>query len=239
MRKGKIILIGITALALGIAVAVVYVLININSIVKEAIEKYGSQAAKTEVGVSSVDIRLSTGEGTVRRLSVSNPKGFKPRDIFSLENISVRMDIKTVSRSLIVIQEIRISGPEVFYEMNRSGVSNIEVLKKNMETAENGKKTAKRKPGEKEVKLYIKKLLFEKGRVEARVAALGERPIQLNLPRLEMSEIGINGGAAPSEVARIVITALAEETAKVVARSEGEKYLKRGAERLLKRYRPR
>lgn len=238
MRKGKIFLMVLAALAVLIAGAVVYVVLNINSIVKGAIEKYGSQAAETNVRVSAVDVRLSTGEASIAGLTVANPEGFKARNIFSLGNISVRMDVKTVSKSPIVIPEVRISSPEVFYEMNSSGASNLDLLKKNLQGTASGKKPRdEKKPGEKEVKLSIKKLVFEKGRVEARVAALGGRPILLNLPRLELTDIGKGGGATPSEVARTIITALAEETAEVVARSEGEKYLKKRAERLLKRYR--
>lgn len=51
-----------------------------------------------------------------------------------------------------------------------------------------------------------------------------------------MIDIGGRGGAAPAEVARIVATALAEETAKAVARTQGERLLRKGAERLLNRY---
>lgn len=238
MRKGKIFLIILAVFAILIAGAIVYVVHNLNSIVEGAIEKYGSQATKTDVRVSSVDIRLSSGEGGISGLTVANPEGFQARNVFSLGNISVQINVKTLSQSPIVIQNIEISAPEVFYEMNSSGTSNLDILKKNLQAPESGSKPrVEKKPGEKEVKVYIRKLVFEKGRVEARVAAVGGRPILLNLPRLELSEIGKNGGATPSEVARIVITALAEETAKVVARSEGEKYLKKRAERLFKRYR--
>lgn len=72
--------------------------------------------------------------------------------------------------------------------------------------------------------------------MEARIAALGERPIMLDLPRLELTEIGKNGGATPTQVAKTVATALAEQTAKAVARSQGEKYLRKGAEGLLQQY---
>jgi hypothetical protein len=56
------------------------------------------------------------------------------------------------------------------------------------------------------------------------------------LPRVELTDIGRNGGATPTVIARTVITALARETAKAVGKSQGEKYLKKGAEDLLKRY---
>ena len=235
MKKGRIFLIVAAVLVIVIVGALVYILTNINHIVKEAIEKYGSQAAKTAVHVSSVDIRLSSGEASIHGLTVANPPGFTAPNIFSLANISARLDVKSITRSPILIQDIRITGPEVFYEMNSSGLSNLDELTKNLQEKTPEKKQAEMK-GKKEVKLFIRKLVFEKGRVEARIAALGEKPIMLDLPRVEQTEIGKNGGAAPDEVARAVATAIAEQTAKAVARSQGEKYLRKGAEDLFKRY---
>ncbi len=236
MRKGRIFLIVVAVLVLVIGGAIVYVLTNINSIVKGAIEKYGSQATKTDVRVSSVKIGLSSGEASVTRLAVANPRGFSTPNIFSLGNISTRIDVKSVTKSPIVIQEIRVSAPEVFYEMTKSRTSNLDVIKKNLQGPEPEQKEPGKKAKGKEVRLFIRKLVIEKGRVEARIAALGEKPILLDLPRLELTDIGKNGGATPTQVAKTVVTALAEQTAKAVARSQGEKYLKEGAEGLLKRY---
>ena len=235
MKKGRIFLIAAAVVVVVIAGALVYVLTNINFIVKDAIEKYGSEATKTAVGVSSVDIRLSSGEASIHGVSVANPRGFTAKNIFRLNNISTRIDAKSVTKSPIVIQDIRITGPEVFYEMNSSRVSNLDVLTKNLQGPETSEKRAE-KEQKKEVKLFIRKLVFEKGRVEARIAALGDKPIMLDLPRVELTNIGKNGGATPDEVARAVVLELAEQTAKAVGRSQGEKYLRKGAEGLLKRY---
>ena len=237
MKKSKLFLISAGVLALLIAAAIVFVLTNINTIVKAAIEKHGSQATKTTVRVSAVRIKLSSGEGSISALTVANPRGFSKRDLFSLGKISVGIDVRSITKSPIVIPDIRISGPEILYEMNSSGASNLDALLKNLQGPE---AAPKKEPGGKkkgkEIRLFIRKLVFENGRVEARIAALGDRLILLDLPRLELTNIGGNRGATPSEVATTVATALARETAKVVTRSQGEKYLKKGAGDLLNRY---
>ncbi|HUJ17934.1 MAG TPA: hypothetical protein VL197_08065 [Nitrospirota bacterium] len=56
--KKKIIISVIPVLLLAVAGTAGYVLTNLNSIVRAAIEKYGSQATKTAVRVSSVKIRI-------------------------------------------------------------------------------------------------------------------------------------------------------------------------------------
>jgi uncharacterized protein (UPF0333 family) len=84
MRKGKLFLILAGVIVIIIAGGVYYVFTNINAIVKAAIEKHGSQATRTDVRVSSVDITLSTGKGAISGMTVENPAGFTSRNIFSL-----------------------------------------------------------------------------------------------------------------------------------------------------------
>ncbi len=222
-------------LAIAIAVGLIFILTNLDHLVKAAIEKYGTRAVKTQVSVSSVAVRLSSGEATIAGLDVANPRGFANPQVFALGAISVRLDPGSVTHTPVVIQDIRVSRPRVFYEMNAAGVSNLDVLTRNVQgtTQPGGKQSAKKKN---EPLFAVRKLVIENGQVEARIAALGDKPILLDLPRLELQNIGGSRGAPPGEIAKTVATALAEQTAKAVARSQGERYLKKGAEGLLKRY---
>ena len=235
--KKKIIIFSVLALVLAIAGTLVYVLTNINSIVKAAIEKYGSQAVKTHVRVSSVEIRLSQGEGAVLGLTVANPSGFVSPFIITLDTISIRIVKDSVTSTPIVIDTILISGPEVFYEMKADGTANVDILKKNL--AESGSSQEERlqqsRKG-KELRLRVGKLVFEKGKVHVRVAKLMGKPYIVELPRLELSDIGKHGGATPAEIAHIMATALVQETVKAVAMTQGERLLRKGAEDLLNKY---
>ncbi len=233
--KKKIIIIIVLALILAIAGAAVYVLTNLNSIVKAAIEKYGSEATKTTVRVSSVQIKLANGEGAVRGLKVANPSGFFSPSIITLDDISVRIAVKSVTSTPIVIDNILISGPEVFYEMKEDGTANLDILKKNLATSA-PKEQPQKSPKEKETRLRVKKLVFEKGNVHVRIAKLGDKPFTVELPRLELTDIGKQRGATPDEIARTVATALAEETVKAVAKTQGERLLRKGAEDLFNNY---
>lgn len=234
MNKKTLII--IAALLLAVAGAAVYVLTNLDSIVKAAIEKYGSEAVKTRVRVSSVRIRLKDGEGTLRGLRVANPSGFSFPSIITLDDISVRIDVRSLAGTPVIIDRVLIFAPEVFYEMKEDGTANADVLKNNLASTPSKEERPKKNSKGKEARLRIRKLVFEKGKIHARAASLAEKAYVLDLPRLEMTDIGGRGGAAPAEVARIVATALAEETAKAVARHQGERLLRKGAERLLNRY---
>ena len=86
------------------------------------------------------------------------------------------------------------------------------------------------------IKLTVRKLVIEKGRVHVRIAKVGDKPYALDLPRVELTDIGEHGGTTPAEIARVVATSLAEETAKAVARAQGERLLRKGAEDLINKY---
>ncbi len=235
--KKKIIMFVVLALILVIAGTVVYILTNLNSIVKAAIEKYGSQATKTAVRVSSVNIKLRNGEGAVLGLKVANPSGYSFPSIITLDNIAVRIEVNSVTSTPVVIDNILISGPEVFYEMNENGTANVDVLKKNLTSSGSPKEEQpKKRSKEKEIKLTVRKLEFEKGKVHVRIAKLAGKTYTVELPRLELTDIGKHGGVTPAEIARIMATALAEETVRAVAKTQGERLLRKGAEDFLNKY---
>ena len=236
MKKKLVILIAL-ALVLAIAGSVVFVLTNIDPLVQAAIEKYGSQALKTSVRVSSVRIKLTDGEGAVHGLTVADPPGFDPPFIITLNDIAIRIAVKTITSTPIVIDSVLISGPEVFCEMKENGTSNLDVLKKNLTPSGPAKEEQSQKGAKKkEIRLHVRKLVFEKGKVQVRVAKLMDKPSIVDLPRMELTDIGKHDGATPAEIARIMATALAEEALKTVARTQGERLLRKESESLLKKY---
>ena len=235
--KRKCIIFIVLALVLVIAGTAVYVLTDLDSIVKAAIEKYGSRATKTAVKVSSVKIRLRDGEGAVLGLKVANPAGFSFPSIITLDNIAVQIEVNSVTSRPIVVDNILISGPEVFYEMKENGTTNVDVMKKNLTASGPPPEGQPQKSSKgKEITLSVRKLVIEKGRVHVHIAKLVDKPYTVDLPRLELADIGKHGGVTPAEIARITATTLAEETAKAVAKTQGERLLRKSVKDLFNRH---
>lgn len=238
MKGGRKVLIFAGALAIVIAAALIFIWTNINGLVKAAIERYGSEATKTAIRVSSVSIHLASGKGVIAGLTVANPFGFSSPYVFRLGTISARIDPATVTTHPIVIDEIRISDSQVVYEINTSGTSNIGVLKKNIEGYKANaprKAQGEQKTQGEDMKFIIKKLVIESGRIDVRVAALGDKPKIVSLQRVELTDIGKPGGASPSQLAQQVLTALVEDVGREVAQAGTERYLEKGIDRAVKR----
>ena len=114
----KVVLGAILVLLITIGFGVYYLLSNLDSLVKSAIETYGSEATQTSVRVDNVKIVLQDGSGTIRGLTIGNPKGFATPNAFSLGEIATQIDLKSLSEDVPVIEHITIRAPEVFFELN-------------------------------------------------------------------------------------------------------------------------
>ncbi len=203
----KKIILGIALLlCITIGGGIYYLLTNLDAIVKMAIEKYGSEAIKTQVRVDKVRIKLKEGSASISGLTIANPPGFSMPNAFSLGDISVGIDINSLTGDVIVIREIGIAAPEVFFEMNADKQANLDVLSKNLGT---GAETppASEKPG-KEPKLIIRKAELSGASLQALVVPLNNKEYQLKLPTITMTNLGGSKGAPPATIARQMLDQL-------------------------------
>jgi hypothetical protein len=230
MKTASKIGVGIAGLLLIVVVAAVYLWSSLDSLVAGAIEKYGSQVTQTPVEVEGVELALTSGAGAIRGIRVGNPAGFSRDHIFTLGNVSVAVDTQTVTEPVVVINEVLIQAPQVFYEINSQGQSNIDLLKQNIQQATAGSGGAAQAEGE-ETKLIIRKLVIEGGEIDARIAALGNKDLSANLPRIQMTGIGEkSGGASAAEVAQQVGNVLISKVGPAVSGLGVDKYLGKTAE---------
>lgn len=232
----KKLLIGVVVFLLIVVGAVLFVGSKLDGIVKTAIETYGSQATQTQVSVASVKIKLRDGAGTISGLSVGNPKGFADPDIFKLGAISTKIDTSTVTKNPVVIDEITISSPHVFYEIDNKGASNLDALKRNLagsSSSSSSSSGSEESSGGKQVKVIIHKLVVEGGQANMRIAALGDKQQTVNLPRIVMTDIGKkSGGATALEVAKELSSAMLKNVQGAVMNAGVQQYLGKSVDML-------
>lgn len=228
MRK---ILTGIGILVVVIAVAFFFVWKNLDSIVKTAIETYGSEATQTAVHVRSVKLDLKDGRATITGLSVANPKGFTDPDIFKLGVISTKVDTSTINKNPIVIDEIHIGAPSVVYEINKAGVSNVDVLKKNLGVGAGGSKSASSGSSGEGRRMIIRRIVVDGTSAKVRIAALGGKELSVSLPTIVMTDVGKkSGGATATEVARQLSDRMLGNVKGAVTKIGVDRYLGKSAD---------
>jgi hypothetical protein len=222
--KKVIIIVGIlVVIIIGVIVAV---FTSLDRIVAAAIEKYGSMATQTNVKVSDVAIKVTSGEGSIKGLMIGNPMGFSTPDAFTLGDISIKIDPASVTKDVIVIDSILVSKPHVTYEINDSGQANINIIKNNIKQLEGKSAPAAAKEEEKggsKVKLLIRRLIIEGAQIDVHIPVEPE-PLGATMPKIEMSNLG-SGGAPPGEIAATVLAALVRNVGPAVAKVGVDKYL--------------
>lgn len=214
----------VSALILIILIAAVlaFVLTRLDFIVKAAIEKYGSRAAGVSVRVESVKIRLREGSAAIRGLTLANPEGFTDTYAFSLGETRAGIDIRSLTEDVNVIDEIRVLAPRVFVEINSEKSVNLNVIRKNLEASSKGKPAPGKKSKEgKQARLIIKRILFSDGSIQARIAAVKGKTLELRLPSIEMRNLGGKNGATPDELTRQIIGELCRRALAEVERKVG------------------
>lgn len=227
----KKVLIGAGALLVLLIVAVTYVWTNLDSIVKDSIQTYGSQATKTAVRVDTVKLELTDGRAQIKGLTVANPPGFTDPNIFSLGEISTKIDIKTINQNPIIIDEILIKAPVVVYEINKAGVANADVLKENVGGSGSSKaESDSSASGGEELKMVIRRIVVEGSSAKVRIAALGKDQ-SVTLPKIVMTDVGKkSGGATAAEVATQLSDRILGNIKGSVAKIDVSKYLGKSAD---------
>jgi hypothetical protein len=235
-RRRKLLLI-ISAAGLLLAAALAFLWTNLDWIVKNAIEHYGSQATGTRVRVERVALQPAQGKGMIEGLTVANPPGYTTPHILSLGTINVRIEARTFASNPAVIDDIRITSPLVVYEMNSARVANVDVLKRHLGADDLGKPMAGDKKGPKDQgkRLRIRHLSIENAKAEVLIAALGDKPRIIALSRIEMTDIGGKNGAPPEDVAKQIATAILSEVSKEAGKAGASRLLENAVERALKR----
>ena len=209
-----------------IVIALVLLFSNLNSLVAKAIEKNGSEVTQTSVSVSGVDISLREGRGTIKGLKIASPEGFEARDAFSMEDITLDIDIQSLRGEPIVIDEIRIQAPVVRAEITEKGASNIDQLRKNVQAYTSSQEDDDAEPGGQAKRMRIKQFIFEKGSIEVDASALGLEERTITMPEIRLSDVGGPNGATPAEITKILLAAVGKKVASEIAGSEIQEQIK-------------
>ncbi|WP_298281921.1 hypothetical protein [Acidocella sp.] len=196
--------IGVVVLLLLIAGGAYYLFSNLDGLIKQAIETYGSAATGAPVGVGSVKLSLQNGAGAINGLSIGNPAGFSSPEAMSAGQIAVTVDTSSIAGSgPIIIDQVSVAGPHVTYELPGLGkASNLQTIEQNVNAyaaSMSGGQASQgsAKPARKEI---IRNLDITGGEVSLASSLLGGKSVTVPLPPIHLTNVGGAGGASPAVI---------------------------------------
>ena len=215
--KQKLI-IAVIAVLIVITGLFLYLYNNVDSIVKNGIERYGTDVCGTKVSVGSVDISLKSGRGTIRGLRVANPDGYSHDSVVELGDAIVAIDIGSINRDPIVITEIRVKSPLVSAEVDEKLATNIGKIRGHVQQyqARAAKPAGKQDAGF-EKRIAIRSFVIELGTLKADATRVGREKGQWEMPPIELSNLGGERGVRPEAIAKVISVALFTRAEQVAA----------------------
>jgi hypothetical protein len=218
MKTGK----ALGGLAVIVLLAVViggYLLVsNLDGIIKGVIEDVGSDLTQTKVTLDGVKLDLTTGKGQLSGLTIANPRGFDSDYAFRLEDITIALDLKTLSGPVIVISEVSIEGAKLNAEQ-KGETTNLGVLMENVEkSSKKANKTqvdAPDKTDPADVRLMLEKFVFVNTQGKIITEQSGEKA--LKLPDVRRNNIGNKTtGLTPEQLADELLQSVMKQVQKAV-----------------------
>ena len=180
---------------LAIIIGVALYLFPLERVVKQLVNKYGSQVTGTSVNLSGFDINLQNGKAGINGITIANPKNYKTKYAIQLGNINVLVDLKSLTSDTIIIKEINVNEPVVSYEMMSLTQNNISDLIENINQYTTS--SAQTEPQEKKKddasakKVIIKKVIIKNGKINgAMTSAPDIISASVPLPTITLNNIG-------------------------------------------------
>ncbi len=214
MKAVKIGLSIIGVLVLIVAIALWYLLSNLNSIVQGVVEDVGSETLQTPVTLGRVDIKLMDGAGELGDFSIKNYPGFSAPTLAQFDTVRLDIDPGSVRNDVVVIDELTISGVAITAEQ-KGTTTNLQTLLSKLPKSETQEEAPVQESAAPEILLAVKKLNFIDNSVNFVTENYGSR--SLNLPKIERSNLGsADAGLTPEQLAREIARPLVEAAKKRV-----------------------
>jgi hypothetical protein len=174
----------------------------INALIKKQIEQVGSEVTQQVVTVDNVDMKLLNGAGTIKGIVLANPAKYKAPSAFSLQEVTLDINLKSLSTDLIVIDQIVIDKPEAVVEFTESGGANIkdilDAIQKNLpQTAEPEQESTSAKT---DPIIRVNKFVLSGVALTVDLTKLGNKAHQATLADISLTNIGGKAGMPASQL---------------------------------------
>ena len=227
----KVIIGFVVVLVVSVAGAGYYLMQNLDGIVKNLIEEVGTEVTNAQVRVREVKLNLAEGKATLSGLTVANPPGFSSEPLFTLDNISVVMNISSLTGSVYLIEDISIDGVHVLAEQ-KGAITNVQKFMDGMPKSNAPDDVGATGSSEADIKLAISRIDFSGGTMELRSDQIGDQSIELK--KLQFRNIGTpENGLTPEEAGKKIAGQLMVKV-KDALKSALSKYLRKEAEASIK-----
>lgn len=181
-------------------VAVAAVVFYLDSLVKSGIEVAGSRVLGTAVTVDSVSLSPLSGSGSISGLRIANPEGYSTPYAFELGEVSLALNLGSLTTDLIEVDSVIIDSPRITYE-TRISQDNIRDLLGNIDSGGGSTDTPESSGARQEI--IIRDFQMLNPQLDL-ITAVASAPV--TMPDIIITDIGTgSNGATTREVLQLII----------------------------------
>lgn len=184
------------------AIGALVVSFSIDGIVKSNLESTTSEMLDTSVEVNDVGISILDGSGTIDGFIIHNPQGFSDNPALKLQRISMEMNLRSLLSDTVVIKNVEIQKPEVFFEQKTSG-SNLDALSEKLDDTSSS-----------DINMVVEYFLMEEGLVTLSTDIGGEKSMSGKFDRFELTDIGRTGNNTMDQVLQQILEPVLKRAAR-------------------------
>ncbi len=158
----------------------VYLMMNINMLAKNYIERAARQTLGVDVSIGQLDIQLQNRKAGVKDLVIGNPEGFdKP---YAAKVAAINIALGDVTKQLVNFKDIDVVNPEINLEVHNN-ITNLSAIK-------NGMKVSEAKGGE-QLKVIIDKLTVSQAQLKPGIVLFTKEDLPpVLVPDIILKEVG-------------------------------------------------
>src|SRR5262249_46159120 len=121
--------------------ALVFVVMNTDALVKDAIETVAGKQLGVSVHVRRAHIAFRQGAGRIEGLTIANPGGFEGEDAMTIDALNIAFDVPASTTKIVVIKRIDVTGADVRMVATAAGTTNFGVLLDNLKRSTGSRDT--------------------------------------------------------------------------------------------------
>ena len=182
---------------------------SLNDFIKNQIETVGSQVTEQSVTVKAVDIKLTSGAGSILGINLANPKTYSQPNAFSLGEVTLDINLESLTSSPIIIDAIVIKSPQAFVQMTQTGGSNIQdildAIERNTPKGDSQAADTESTNSADEPKIKVRKIVLAGTALSLDLTAFGNKEHSATLPDITLSNVGGEAGLPASQLGSEIV----------------------------------
>jgi len=173
--------------------------LSIDSMVQSSLESTTAEVLNTSVDVEDVSISLLNGSGTITGFTIHNPEGFSDKPAAKMQEISIKMKVSSLLSDTVIVDEVRIQKPELYYEQKATG-NNFDALIGSMGGSSSS-----------DTNLIVDYLLVENGQIALTADIGSEKSVMAEFSKIELEGIGRNSSNAMEQTIQQILKPVLEK----------------------------